>query len=175
MIWVSDRSICEAFTPSRPRIRIVLSPAIVPATPCEPGTVDALGEGRRRAGRGSDDQPGAARHERERELVEQVTQQRHRAVGPRLAAGDVPQAVLVVHAGQTEFLDVAADRGLRGVDTEVGEARADLLLGAQPLARDQADDRLLALGLHGGVVAAHTGLPCVWATRRRASTNVATA
>ena len=75
MICVSDALDAAAPTPSRPRTRIVLSPAIVPATSGEPDAVDALRERRGRAGRGPDrPDPCVAPGERERELVEQPPQ-----------------------------------------------------------------------------------------------------
>ena len=89
--------------------------------------------------------PVSVRDERQRELVDQMAEQRHRAVGTRLARHDVARAVGVVHPGEPELLDVAADRRLRRVDPQVGEPIADLALAREPLARDEAQDRLLAL------------------------------
>ena len=110
----------------------------------EPGAVDAFGERRSGAGRGSDDQPRIARDERKRELVEQVAQQRQRSVGSG-AGHHVPGAVRVVHAREAELLDVTADRGLGGLDAHGREPFADLVLAPEAFARDKAEDRPLPL------------------------------
>src|SRR4029079_14705602 len=105
-------------------------------------TVDPLGQHVGRTGRRPHDEADVGPNERDRELCEQPEQPgRRRRAGPRLGH-DVPQALGVVHPREPELLEVAADRGLGRLVTELCEARPDLLLGAQPLARDELDDRL---------------------------------
>src|SRR5439155_6468484 len=77
------------------------------------------------------------------------------------ARDQVAETPHVVHAGETELFQVATDRRLGRVEAEGGQARADLLLTGEPLARDQREDRLLPFRLHRAVAlrAAHTSAP----------------
>ena len=155
MIWVSDRSSrCgRNALAAEDEDRVVAGDRAGDVG--EPDAVDALGEGRRRAGRGPDHQPALGADERQRELVEQMAEQAQRRRGVRLAGDDVAHAVVAVHAREPELLDVAADRRLRRLEAHAREARADVLLRAEPLAGDERQDRVLALRLDGAVHAGH--------------------
>ena len=67
--------------------------------------------------------------------------------GRGFARDHVPRAVVVVDPREPELLDVAADRGLRGGQTQLGQTRPDLVLRAETLLAYQGEDRLLALFL----------------------------
>ena len=124
--------------PSRAATKIVLSPAIVPATSARFGAVDRLGErGREPRRRADDEQPVRRRHlarpapQRARELVQPAN------VGGARERVDEP-AVRVAHLDQPELRDVARDRRLDGVDARARAARRRAPPGSRAAAAARA-------------------------------------
>src|SRR5690606_21234725 len=75
------------------------------------------------------------------------------------------------HLHGPEFVEVAADRGLVGVEPAFGQSGADLGLGPEVAGTDQFSDQLLAAALvgHGRVPSAQTSSAAsnaFWACRR---------
>ena len=135
---------------SRQATKTVSSPAIVPITSGQGVRSRALASACAEPGRvrTTSRSPAAWTSKgRSRTRAAQALLRGRLAFGAARRQG-VGQDALARRLVQAELAHVAADRGLRGAEAAFAQGGGKLLLGADPPARDQVADRLVAQPLH---------------------------